>query len=34
VDFPESADKTVLNEIVCRDRIARNGARVTPQDAL
>jgi hypothetical protein len=31
VDFSKSAGKTVLNEIVCRDRIEHDGERVTPQ---
>src|SRR3984893_17207374 len=31
MDFPKSPGKTVLNEIICGDRIAHDSERVTPQ---
>jgi hypothetical protein len=31
VDFPKSADKTVLNEIICGNWIVHHSARITPQ---
>ena len=31
MDFPKSAGKTVLDEIICDDRIAHQSERVTPQ---
>jgi hypothetical protein len=31
VDFPKSADQTVLDEIICSNRIVHHGAGVAPQ---